>query len=437
MNKFLPAVAGLVTLSGLAVLLLLPLDAGRAQSPAGKGEITVPTAPAGGGQPIQPNSTQAVFQPTQSGEPDRPYPPTSPGIQSIQPPAKAPQGEEQPHALRDYLNQNIDNVEMNNDIAVQPGHGNFMICLNWYSGPDAPQAARDLALELRGPDFNLKAYVFTKGVEERNAEIARIKEYVKKQQEAWDKLKLDAEPHIRVPVTRYEIQCAVLVGGYKDMESAHNALEKLKTCSADKLKEKNIPLHSVGLVKFDDKKPPTAAMGLVNPFTHALVVANPSIKAPEQTKGKMSPEDLALLRALNENESYSLLKCPKAYTLAVRAFHTPASIESKQSSSSMLQKLGLGGSGDKVDSAAVSAHNLATLLNAMLSQSQTLQREKLTAYVLHTKYCSYVTVGAFNDANDQRIHFYQEELPKFNTGQHALNPAIQLVSRPPVMPVPR
>jgi hypothetical protein len=436
MNKFLLAAAGLITLSSLAVLV--PLNAGRAQSPAGKGEIMVPTAPAGSGQPIQPNSTQALFQPTPSGEPDRQYPPTSPGLQSIQPPVQASPGEEQPHVLRDYLNQDIANVEMNNDIAVQPSHGNFMICLNWYSGPDAPQAARDLAMELRGPDYNLKAYVFTKGVEERNAEIARIKEYVKKQQEAWEKLKLDTEPHIRVPVTRYEIQCAVLVGGYKDMESAHNALEKLKTYSADKLKEKNIPLHMVGAMKFDKEgKPSTADLGLVNPFTHALVVANPSIKAPDRPKGKMSPEDLALLRALNENESYSLLKCPKAYTLAVRFFTTPASIESKQSSSSMLQKFGLGSSGDKVDSAAISAHNLATLLNAKLSQSPTLQREKLTAYVLHTKYCSYVTVGAFDDANDQRICFYQEELPKFNTGQYALNPAIQLAAHPRVMPVPR
>jgi hypothetical protein len=321
---------------------------------------------------------------------------------------------------------------MNDDIAVQPTCGEFMICLNWYSGTDAPQSARQLALELRGPDYNLKnVYVFTKGVEERKAEIERIKAYVKKQQDDFAKLNLDMETHIRVPVTRYEIQCAVLVGGYRDLESAHRALEQLKKCSAETLKDKNIPLHSIGQVRFDkDGKPIGEAMGLVNPFTHALVVANPSVKAPEQPKG-FTPDYLGLLRALNENEPLSLLKCPKAYTLVVKQYSMPASVDSKKSSSSMLEKLGLGGSGNKVDAAAESAHNLATILNG-----KTFQKEHLTAWALHTKYCSYVTVGAFDDPQDPRIRFLQEELPKLNTCERALSPALQLAAHPRLMPVP-
>jgi hypothetical protein len=233
-------------------------------------------------------------------------------------------------------------------------------------------------------------------------------------------------------VIRYEIQCAVLVGGYKDMESAHRALEQLKKCSADKLKEKNIPLHSVGRVKFDKEgKPCGAEMGLVNPFEYALVVANPSIKKADRPKG-FTAEDMVLLRTLNEGEPLSLLKCPKKFTLAVKQYAMPASIDSKKSSSSMLEKLGLGASGNKVDGAAESAHNLAVILNS----SASFQRQKLTAWVLHTRFCSYVTVGGFDKADDPSIPFLQEELPKLNTGERALRPALQLVAQPRLMPVP-
>jgi hypothetical protein len=423
MKKLLFAAAGLAAVAGFAVLLPVPVS--HAQAPAGKGEsIAVPVAPSGGGQP---GSTQTLFQTAPNVSPDLPTSPNMPGVQPTRP---VRSDDDQPHSLRDYLNQVTEDVAINNDIAVQPSCGEYMICISWYSGPDAPQSARALALELRSPDYGLHAYIFTKGVEEREAALKKMQEDVEKQRKKYAELKLDCEPHIRVPLIRYEIQCAVLVGGYKDIESAHRDLEKLKALSPDKLQLKNIPLHSVmGDVKVDDKgQPYYGKVGLVNPFTHALVVANPSIKKAERPKG-MTEEDLVLLRALNENEPYSLLKCPKNYTIAVRKFTMPASIDSKQSSSSMLNAIGLGSLG-KVDSAAESAHNLAKLLN----ENRIIgQQQNLKAWVLHTKYCSYVTVGSFDDPSDRDIRFFQEELPKMNPKLH---PSIQLVAHPPLMPVP-
>jgi hypothetical protein len=425
MNKLLFAAAGLAAVAGLAVLL--PVEVGHAQTPVGKGEsITVPVAPSGG-QPVQQGSAQALFQGQPTGSSELPTSPNMPGVQPIRP----VRDENQPHSLREYLSQSTEDVAINNDIAVQPSCGQYMVCISWYSGPDAPKSARALALELRGPDYGLHAYVFTKGMEEREAALQKIREDFENQKKKLDELKLDCEPHIRVPLIRYEIQCAVLVGGYKDIESAHRDLEKLRTLSPEKLRLKNIPLHSVmSDVKLDkDDKPCYGKVGLVNPFTHALVVANPSVKLAERPKG-MTEEDLVFLRTLNENEPYSLFKCPNKYTLVVRKFTMPAAIDSKQSSSSMLNIIGLGSIGAKVDTAAESAHNLAKVLNGnrIIGQQQNLK-----AWVLHTKYCSYVSVGSFDDSNDPQIRFFQEELPKMNSNLHA---SIQLVAHPPLMPVP-
>src|SRR5207245_6607079 len=100
-------------------------------------------------------------------------------------------------------------------------------------------------------------------------------------------------------------------------------------------------------------------------------------------------DDLRLIRTLNADETYSLLKCPKKYTLAVKQISMPVQIQSKMTSSSLFDKFGWGGS--KEDAAAVSAHNLAELL-----RKGRIEGLPIEAYVLHTKYCSYVTVGGFN-----------------------------------------
>ena len=85
-----------------------------------------------------------------------------------------------PKSLREYLSQNFDDVDPNLDIAVPKSAGPWMVCVDWYSGPDAPAKARAMVMELRdNPDYKLNAFVFTKGAEERRAELKKAAEYVK------------------------------------------------------------------------------------------------------------------------------------------------------------------------------------------------------------------------------------------------------------------
>jgi hypothetical protein len=428
MKKLLLAAAGLTALAGLGVLWAP--DHGCAQGPGGKAEaITVPVGAGGTGPAVPANSAPAVqtlFEST-APVPDQKYLPTSPGLPAApQPGHAAKDATEHPHSLREYLTQNVDDVDMNQDIAVQPSCGEYMICLHWYSGADAPRLARAMVSELRGPDYNLSAYVFTKGLEERQAEIKKIAEIVQKQKEQIAMLDPSADAHIRVPLIRYEIQCAVLVGGYRDMKSAYSALEQLKKVSAKALQDKGLPLHREIVMKYDDKgKPAQGEYADIDPFTHGMVVRNPSLPSARPTG--TTAEDQSLLRALNENEPNSLLTCKGKYTLAVKQFSMPAMLD-KKGTSAVQTNMNFTGSGDKPDSAAYNARHLAELLRKVLV------KEKVDAYVLHCKYSSYVTVGSFNREDDPQLLRLQQDLPKHINTQ--LLSTLQLVARPVVMEVP-
>jgi hypothetical protein len=123
-----------------------------------------------------------------------------------------------------------------------------------------------------------------------------------------------------------------------------------------------------------------------------------------------------------------LLTCKGKYTLAVKQFSMPAMLD-KKGTSAVQTNLNFTGSSDKPDSAAYNARHLAELLRKVLV------KEKVDAFVLHCKYCSYVTVGSFNKEDDPQLLRLQQDLPKLINTQ--LLSTLQLVPRPVVMEVPR
>src|SRR5262249_46819526 len=127
----------------------------------------------------------------------------------------------------------------------------------------------------------------------------------------------------------------------------------------------------------------------VNPFTRAFVSCNPTM--PVERPKDADKLDRAVLEKLNRYESLSLLKCPKAVTLVVKQFNTPLVVQTKSSGSSFLDAVGttLGLKG-KDDYAATDAHNLA----------EALRKLQFEAYVLHTQFASFVTIGAFDSMED-------------------------------------
>jgi hypothetical protein len=413
MKKLFLATAGLAAVAGLTVLV--PAGVGRAQQPGGKEAITIP-----------------VTQPTQPAAPGA-YLPTSPGLDRMPQPSSpaTPSDSASPKSLREYLSQSVDDLSKNDDIAVKGEVGQYMVCVYWYSGPGASEMARNLVRVLRG-DYKLPAYVFSKGAEERKAELQRAAEYVERERKRLIEAGLPPDTKIRVPLTRYEIQVAVLVGGYKDMDAARRAAEHFKSLPGMNEPEKlGIQLHSEMIVGFDEKGNPSGRkQAYVQPLAHGMPVRNPSLPS-EHASQAPTAEDMKLLRTLNADEPYSLLKCPKHYSLAVRQFSLGMEFQSKKASSTFMDKIGLGGLGSlgsKDDAAAVSAHNLAELLS-----KARVKGYKLETYVLHTKYCSYVLVGAFDKADDPQLLWLQQELPQLNS---QLDPSIQLVARPVITVVP-
>src|SRR5262249_21306690 len=133
----------------------------------------------------------------------------------------------------------------------------------------------------------------------------------------------------------------------------------------------------------------------VNPFLRAFAVRNPTLKKGDSAR---DVQDLAMLQRLNADEGYSLLNCRKPFTLAVKQFQLPTVVESRGTPPGFWQKLGLGGSSAKQDPAKESARNLA----------EGLRKRGWDSYVLHTRFTSIVTVGAYDGVNDPRLQHDQE-----------------------------
>jgi hypothetical protein len=411
--------------------------------------VWVALPPLGAGQAQQMNSKQESFPipVAQTGQNLAPpaYLPLLPGVQQMPPPPQAAavfQSAVSPAVstaktsiLSELENLDLDQPDPNQDIAVRPECGPWMICVHTYTGPDAPKEARAMVMELRNnPQYRLYAYVFTKGIEERKAELKRIakaKEDVYKQLASIPNLPPDTQisvPKISIPIihSNLELQCAVLVGGYKDPDSAKQALNDLRKLDAPD--PKKVKLDTQFVVDVDKNGQAERKDRFLNPFAFAYPGPNPCIHAKP---GNVSnAEELALLKKLNADEPNSLFKCPKKFTLVVKTFDVPSSIQLASGNKSVMDtktKLPEG-----FDAASLKAQSVAVML----------RKEKIEAYVLHTKYMSIVSVGGYDAPDDPRLVRDQERLPQFmnkalekTLGQKTAE-SIKLLPRPAIMSVP-
>jgi hypothetical protein len=372
----------------LALVALMPVTAVLAQQAVGTRpeQFVVPAAPP------PPNSTPTSYLPTTPGFQKLPQPPqTSTSLEAS--PLSA-----RPSILAQLQSKDFDEPDPNQDIAIQPNCGNWLISLNWST--KVPSEARALVMELRNnPAYRLNAYSYAWGTEERKAEMKRIEEREKQQREMLAQLPaLPPDTRFIVPVTKshFEIQYTVLVGGYKDMESAHRAHDQIRKLKA--LDPNKVKLQSVFEFQMDTKgKAQGGEEKFINPFAKVMSVPNPAIPTKHGTDN--SSDDIALLRKLNANEECSLFKCPKKFTLAVKSFPLPLTIQPAGGLSSVMQKQTKPTEGDPIgDKASVLA--------------KMLRKHNLEAYVLHQKYSSIVTVGSYDSLDDPRMRRDQERLPQ-------------------------
>jgi len=319
--------------------------------------------------------------------------------------------------------------DMNRDIAVEPGQGQWMISVMSYVGPEAPQMAREFALEMR-TSYKLSAFVFNYGAEERKKEYDRVKAIIDQQKKFCEDNKMPLEK-VRVRYTYVPDQCAVLVGGYATEDAAHkdlkNRIRHLKPPDPRKVKlDMGV---AAGYEKSDLSteryKPGGVAKEVVqvymNPFLRAFVAHNPSIKVERSTE----PEayDLATLWKLNKGEPYNLLECKKALTLAITHFRTPTGMQATpEGGGGVLGALGFTKKKTRQDYAATNANILADNLRTHF---------KLDAYVLHTQFSSVVTVGSYDSPEDPNLRSMKNLL------QARLRvPGVDMFPEPYLMKVP-
>ena len=288
--------------------------------------------------------------------------------------------------------------------------GTWLICCASYSGVDAPELSKQISEILRNRD-NLKGYIFNYGEEEKKKQIADFERRQK------------MSPELRQPMkfTRVSEQCAVLVGGFKDIEDARKNLEKIKKLAPPDLKLENGKETSDVIniyVPTADKKGAEIRRERVNPFSRAFVVRNPLV--PNQTIAKNKPDPV--LKTLNADEQYSLLKNSKSVTLVVKEYNGSAILQStKAVTTSFMDKLFGSRQGDMLGAAALQAHETARVLRKL----------EFDAYVLHTRTSSIVTVGGFDSRDDPNLARIQKAIITLKIT------ALDLYTNPLPMDVPK
>jgi hypothetical protein len=272
--------------------------------------------------------------------------------------------------------------------------GPWVICAASFMNEEGPGLARQLAEQLR-TKYQLAAYVFDRGDVERR----EYEEEHRKREEMYG---------VRLPFRHprnYVQSCAVLIGGFQDMDAANAALKKIKALPPPDLK------LTTGQAAFDveyvkDPNNPEGTKGVrVNPFSRSFVTRNPVAPQSKNEAPKVDPA----WKQLNANESYSLLKNPKPWTLVVKQYTGSVSIQDRREpSTGMFDWLTKSGRkpGEGIDAAGFQAHHLAEFL-----------RDKnigFDAYVLHTRTSSIVTVGGFDSPNDPELQRTRDRLERLS-----------------------
>jgi hypothetical protein len=319
-------------------------------------------------------------------------------------------------------------ADPNQAYAITPAAGPWTICVSSFTGDAAPKLAHDLVVELR-TKYRLAAYLYNRGAEQRRQQELEFQERRRQQEEALRRAGLNAaDMPMRKRTVRIEEQYAVLLGGYKDMDSASNDLKRVKKLAAPQ----SVPGGSIFKQELADvttgrqSQPQEVKL---NPFVTSFVTPNPTVPVAANAH-QADP----FLKVLNADEPYSLLKCKHPYTLAIKEYYGATVVQASTTPpSSFMDKIGFGGkAGAQLNAGAQNAHNMAEALRN--------PRIGLEAYVLHTRTASIVTVGGFDSPKDKRMEEVVQTLarsfhisaenPQFNSG-------VDMFSQPRLMEVPR
>jgi hypothetical protein len=271
------------------------------------------------------------------------------------------------------------------EYVVTPQAGVWMVLAGSYKGPDAHNLAHQLVYQLRSRD-NYPAFIFDFSEGKRREQDANMAAMQRNM------------PGVPVRTPRpVEDEFGVLAGGYKTMEDAREAMERIRKLPLPVLKlPGDKPAYDT--MPFIDKKTgEEKGTVAVNPYWRSFVVRNPVVPLEKPDPNKADP----FMKRLNKDEEYSLLNCKHPWTLVIKQYEGVSVIEPPTTDYKIFKLFGKDDkNSDVLNAAALNAHNLA----------EALRKKELDAYVLHTRHSSLVTVGAFDSPDDPQLLRMQRAL---------------------------
>jgi hypothetical protein len=317
---------------------------------------------------------------------------------------------------------------------LTPQAGEWLICVASYTqtgpggvdrepgtDPDAAAKAHDLAQEIRTKN-KAPAYVFDFNAEERAKQLAEIRHM------------LENCPKGHFRATRIREQYAVVVGGYKDSETARKELDKIKNWPFPDERFCGMSARIVPGVAKDEGRAQISGQNYAkgekgyfveqvkfSPFSNAFVVRNPLVPKEDNAPKNVADD---FTKRINKDETYNLLEhCKSPWTLTVAVFQSPPVVQGHSGSSSFLDKLMGRSGGEQLAASAMNAHNLAEVLRKLGYET----------YVLHTRFNSVVTVGGYKSKDDPRLQQMAEVLKQ----RFKMDERVRLLAQPLPMEVPK
>jgi hypothetical protein len=279
-------------------------------------------------------------------------------------------------AWRMFAPVNRVEARVDNDYTLREENGPWMVMAATFSGEGAEDQARELVLELR-KEYNLEAYhhsmTFNHATDER---LGRGLD------------RYGAPIRMRYQSGDQNHEYAVLVGGFPTIDdpAAQKLLDNVKALEPKALERdydetaQNLAIEREYLTRLRGKRD-------APPMSKAFLTRNPML--PEEY---FKPKGVdPFVAKMNSGAEYSLLTCPKRYTVKIATFEGKAVLQGAFQSSS---KSNLKKKKDEVDplvQAAENAHGIAVFLRA----------KGWEAYEFHDRTESYVTVGSFDKVADQ------------------------------------
>lgn len=254
-------------------------------------------------------------------------------------------------------------------------HGPWMILVASFrdvpmerrkEGLTATQAANQLVYELR--KMGLPAYVFRQG-----KQLGTLKEFSDNGEEKKFFARQDG--------------VAVLAGNFAspDHEQAQKILKFLKTKYEPKFLQDE---RFGGIVSRTPGRPKA--------LSRAQMTVNPLMSKDDVRRRSLDP----LVKRLNADMEYSLLKNRGRYTLRIATFKGSSVVLANHQQQGKAKNFFDKMMGSSLDDAG---NNAWSLTEALRSAKRLGYGQNFEAYVLHERYKSYVTVGSFDSPNDPRI----------------------------------